>query len=229
MQVTKRMKLTRRRREFLDHIYHQYQKNSLPVHYTDVAEAIGVSKWTAYDVLKVLENQGLLKRTYSTNENDTGRSVIVFSPTELADSFFQKERREISNNEEWESILYQATELIENRENLPLKEAINHLLELMKLVEVKLEFCIYFLCILILYLDSLGEKIKDLTVNVINASEDANLQLTLFVGAVVGMIIQFVGDELSPEMIILVEQFLNNTNQLKAEELRLLISFIKKS
>lgn len=51
----------KRRREFLDQIYRQYQTTNLPVHYSDVAEAIGVSKWTAYDVLKTLESQGLLK------------------------------------------------------------------------------------------------------------------------------------------------------------------------
>src|SRR4051812_19689025 len=98
------MSLTKRRREFLDQIYRQYQTTKLPVHYSEVAEAIGVSKWTAYDVLKTLENQGLLKRTYSTNENETGRSLVVFSPTKLADEVFQKERRQILNTSEWEAI-----------------------------------------------------------------------------------------------------------------------------
>ncbi|MFK9095274.1 Lrp/AsnC family transcriptional regulator [Bacillus salipaludis] len=219
--------LTKRRREFLDQIWQQYQTTNLPVHYSDVAKAIGVSKWTAYDVLKTLESQGLLKRSYAVNENETGRSVVVFSPTEIADHLFKKERREISNREEWEGILNKVSDIMENQQNLPLIDAINYILELMKHVEVKLEFCAYFLCVLILYLNSLGDSTKDLTVNMVNASEESKVQLTVFVGAVVGMIIQSVGEELSPEMISLVQQFFDNVNQLNTAELELLIEFIK--
>jgi len=221
--------LTKRRREFLDQIWRQYQTTNLPVHYSEVAEAIGVSKWTAYDVLKTLESQGLLKRNYATNENETGRSVVVFSPTEIADRLFQKDRRKISNPEEWEVILNQATALIENQQNLPLMDGINNILEQMKNVDVKLEFCAYFLCVLIIFLKSLGNSVKELTVNLVNASQEAKVQLTVFVGAVVGMIIQSVGEELSPEMVTLVQQFFDNANQLNSTELDLLIAFIKQS
>ncbi|MEO2076157.1 MAG: helix-turn-helix domain-containing protein [Bacillus sp. (in: firmicutes)] len=223
------MILTKRRREFLDQICRQYQTTNLPVHYSEVAEAIGVSKWTAYDVLKTLESQGLVKRNYSTNENETGRSVVVFSPTEMAESMFQRERRETSNTEEWETILNHMTELIENQQNLPLMEAINHIIIRMKAVDVKIEFCAYFLSVLILYLNSLGKSVKGLTVNMVNASPEAKVQLTVFVGAVIGMIIQSVGDELSPEMVTLVQQFFDNVNQLNSVELQLLIKFIKQS
>ncbi|MCM3764674.1 MarR family transcriptional regulator [Neobacillus niacini] len=221
------MSITKRRREFLDHIYRQYNKTSLPVHYSEVAKAIGVSKWTAYDVLKELENQGLVKRTYSMNENEAGRSMVVFSPTELAETFFQKERREISNLEEWNNIHNQVIKAVENPQNLPLREAINQTIHLMKDVEVKLEFCAYFLSILLLYLNSLGKQVKSLTVNVINASKEPKIQLTVFVGAVVGMIIQSVSDDLSPEMIQLIQQFFNNVNQLNSDEMQLLIELIE--
>ncbi|MEH7303268.1 helix-turn-helix domain-containing protein [Neobacillus drentensis] len=223
------MILTKRRREFLDQICQQYHTTNLPVHYSEVAEAIGVSKWTAYDVLKTLESQGLVKRNYSTNENETGRSVVVFSPTEMAEEMFQKERRETSNMEEWEAILNHMTELVENQQNLPLMDAIHNIITRMKTVEVKLEFCAYFLCILILYLNSLGKTVKNLTVNMVNASPETKVKLTVFVGAVIGMIIQSVGDELSPEMITLVQQFFENVNQLNGEELQLLIAFIEQS
>lgn len=221
--------LTKRRKEFLDQIWHQYHTTNLPVHYSDVAEAIGVSKWTAYDVLKSLESQGFLNRTYSVNENETGRSVVVFSPTELAEEIFQKERRELADSEEWELFLNKVRNLLENQQKLPLKESINKILNHIKTVEVKLEFCTYFLCVLLLYLESLGESIKALTVNVLNASEETKVQLSVFVGAVVGMIIQSIGDELSPDMIKLVQQFFDNANGLNAAEWELLIEFIKQS
>jgi predicted transcriptional regulator len=228
-EVAAKMILTKRRREFLDQICRQYHTTNLPVHYSEVAEAIGVSKWTAYDVLKTLENQGLLKRTYSTNENETGRSVVVFSPTDLAESMFQKERREITNTDEWNTIHTHVKAVIESHQTLPLIEAINHILYEMKKVDVKLEFCAYFLCVLILYLNSLGKPVKDLTVNMVHASKEPLVQLTVFVGAVVGMIIQSVSEELSPEMITLVQQFFNNVDQLTPDELGYLIAFIKES
>lgn len=221
--------LTKRRRQFLDHIFQQYQSTNHPVHYSEVAEAIGVSKWTAYDVLKTLEEQGLLQRTYAVNENETGRSVVVFTPTELAETFFQKERRNILNSDEWEAIISKASKIIANKENLTLKEAIDHTLKLMSNVDVKVEFCTYFLSVLILYLNSLGKQVKDLTVNMINSSTDPKVQLTVFVGAVVGMIIQSVSDELSPDMIKLVQQFFDNANQLNDEELQHIIRFIENS
>jgi DNA-binding MarR family transcriptional regulator len=219
--------LTKRRREFLDQIYRQYNKTSLPVHYSEVAEAIGVSKWTAYDVLKELETQGLVKRTYNINENEAGRSTVVFSPTELAEKFFQKDRRELTTLEEWTAIQNKMLELIENPKHLPLRDAINQIILLMKDVDVKLEFCAYFISILLLYINSLGKQVKDLTVNVINASSEPKIQLTVFVGAVVGMIIQSVSDDLSPEMIQLVQQFFDNANTLKPEEMVLLVKFIE--
>src|SRR5699024_8878073 len=108
------MKLTGRRREFLEHIYEQFKENNHPVHYSDIAEAVGVSKWTSYDVLKGLESQGFLKKTYSNNESGTGRSIVVFSPTKMTEQVFQKERREIWNTKEWETILMQVNILLEN-------------------------------------------------------------------------------------------------------------------
>lgn len=58
-----------------------------PVHYQTVAKAVGVSKWTAYDVLRELERLGLVEVHYLRDEEQAhgpGRSRVFFVPTELA-------------------------------------------------------------------------------------------------------------------------------------------------
>jgi Iron dependent repressor, N-terminal DNA binding domain. len=74
------MALTRRRREFLSKINKLYQGTGQPVHYTTVAQALGVSKWTAYDILRELEKEDLLNVEYavSREERNPGRSQVFF-------------------------------------------------------------------------------------------------------------------------------------------------------
>ncbi len=50
--------LTERRKQFLQKLLDLYRRTNLPVHYESVAQALGVSKWTAYDMLKALEKLG---------------------------------------------------------------------------------------------------------------------------------------------------------------------------
>jgi hypothetical protein len=57
------------------------------VHYSEVAEAMGISAWTAYGLLRELERAGLAGRSYATGANAPGqsrrggRSRILFAPS----------------------------------------------------------------------------------------------------------------------------------------------------
>lgn len=77
--------LTKRRQEFLEAIKELYQKTGEPVHYQDVADALGVSKWTAYDFVKLLEKNNFVHITYVTEQDGSqvGRSRIGITPVEL--------------------------------------------------------------------------------------------------------------------------------------------------
>jgi len=98
------MDLTERRKQFLQQIVNLYEKTGLPVHYITLANLIGVSKWTAYDMLKGLEKNGLLKRDYTITPNELGRSMIVFTPTTKAEELFGQKRNKICNQSELEDI-----------------------------------------------------------------------------------------------------------------------------
>lgn len=220
------MSLTERRKQFLEQIVHLYEETNLPVHYSTIAEAIGVSKWTAYDVLKELENHGYLQRTYSVGPNETGRSVVVFIPTEKSEVLFQQSRAEITTNEEWEKLKQELLLLLAQLESCPLAQAVDRILQKMEKVHYRVEFCVYFLGVLLLYLNGTGKTVRHLTIHVITVSKNPALQLTMFVGTVVGMIIHTVREELSPDMANFVGRFLAYVEELSPQELAMLMEFL---
>ncbi len=72
-------KLTHRQRQFLEKVVEIYKETGEPVEYTLVAEAMNVSKWTAYDILQELYKKGFLKVEYKVHPGP-GRSKVHFIP-----------------------------------------------------------------------------------------------------------------------------------------------------
>ncbi len=72
-------KLTHRQREFLEKVVEIYKETGESVEYEQVAGEMGVSKWTAYDILQELYKKGFLKVEYKVHEGP-GRSKIHFIP-----------------------------------------------------------------------------------------------------------------------------------------------------
>ncbi|MBC8450391.1 MAG: hypothetical protein H8D78_21870 [Chloroflexi bacterium] len=98
------MKLTGRQREFLSSFLDLYWENRQPLHYSAVAERLGVSPMTAYDMLRLLEERGLLASEYVLPESGPGRSTIVFRPTEKATAVMTRLAGVEWEQEEWEPI-----------------------------------------------------------------------------------------------------------------------------
>ena len=75
--------LTGRQREFLGNLLSLYRQAKTPVHYSEVAERLGVAKGTAYEMLRLLEERGLLQAEYTRQgaKGGPGRSMVVFRPT----------------------------------------------------------------------------------------------------------------------------------------------------
>lgn len=75
--------LTRRQQEFLGKLLDLYHEHDEPVHYSTVAKHLGVSKVTAYEMLRLLEDRGLVQTDYQRPEGmrGPGRSSVVFRPT----------------------------------------------------------------------------------------------------------------------------------------------------
>ncbi len=75
------MKLTRRQEEFIKNLIDLSQEIDGPIHYSMLAERLGVSPFTAYDMLRLLEEKGAVTSEYQVAEgNGPGRAVRLFCP-----------------------------------------------------------------------------------------------------------------------------------------------------
>ncbi len=76
------MKLTRRQDEFVKMMIELKQEFDGPVHYSLLAERLGVSPFTAYDMLCLLEEKGYVTSEYQlpTDKSGPGRAERLFFP-----------------------------------------------------------------------------------------------------------------------------------------------------
>jgi hypothetical protein len=76
------MELTLRQKAFFDMLVDLYREAQRPVHYSVLGQRLGVSRFSAYDMLKLLEAKGLVRAEYVLDEREggPGRSSVVFVP-----------------------------------------------------------------------------------------------------------------------------------------------------
>ena len=74
------MKLTRRQQEFIENLVDLNQEYNGPVHYSQLAERMGVSPFTAYDMLCVLEKKGAVASKFqlASDKSGPGRAERFF-------------------------------------------------------------------------------------------------------------------------------------------------------
>ena len=95
------MKITKRQREFLKALIALYRQKGSPIHYSEVAQTLGVSKWTAHDMSQLLHKEGFLEVEYLIPESDNykwgklGRSTITFFPNKKGYAIFNLSQRNL--------------------------------------------------------------------------------------------------------------------------------------
>lgn len=99
------IKLTRRQETFIMNMLDLYYASQQPLHYSDLAERLGVSPFTAYDMLRLLEEKGFARSDYrlADDKSGPGRSEIVFLPTEKAHRLLADFAGD-EHNEPWNSL-----------------------------------------------------------------------------------------------------------------------------
>jgi predicted transcriptional regulator len=197
------MRITKRQKEFLQSLIDLYQQKDTPIHYSEVARKMGVSKWTAYDMLQLLHNEGFLEVEYLIPESDNykwgklGRSTIAFFPTKRGYTVSNLLQRKLSTK---------ATEL-----NKLKKEVIQKFGEIKGKFNLKdlfkealqtkspLIFCACVLLILILLIKKITEGIAEIQLlrqviptNATNAYIE--LALTVFVGMCFGVLTKYINN-----------------------------------
>jgi len=96
---SKNKKITNRQVECLKILTNIYSERNEPVHYTEIAPLLKVSKWSTYDMLKTLERKRLVRPVYKELDgiklSKKGRRAVFFVPS--TESFIEKELDSVRN------------------------------------------------------------------------------------------------------------------------------------
>lgn len=154
------LKLTPRQQTFLDKLFELYREFKGPVHYSIVADKLGVNKFSAYDMLKLLEEKGVAASAYILNDDQAGpgRSQVMFYPTNKAAQFLTQLREEMRYNSDWqrvkENILHRLAEARQANPAEALREAISNLPD----TKTPLTYCAEMISVLLLNMVQLRDR-----------------------------------------------------------------------
>jgi len=98
--------LTQRQKQFLSQLIDIYRDLETPIHYSDLAKQLNIGKITAYEMLKLLEKQGLVEAEYylPTGNRGPGRSEVLFQPTKEANRIIKQYSKSTADINEWEKV-----------------------------------------------------------------------------------------------------------------------------
>lgn len=143
-------KLTARQQAFLDKLLELYRERKGPVHYSVVAERVGVSRFSAYDMLKVLEKKGFAASSYtlrsavaaaSGSHPGPGRSMVVFAPTPTATELLTDDEGDVRQGEDWHRVREHVLGKLSQARGTNAWEALNDLLARLPETSAPLTFC----------------------------------------------------------------------------------------
>ncbi|RKO65829.1 hypothetical protein [Desulfofundulus salinus] len=225
------MNLTQRRKEFLDKIINLFRQTGLPVHYATVAEALGVSKWTAYDILKELEKEELLRSEYtlSRTEKAPGRSMVVFRPTEKALKLLPQPEAKPEDLEDWPAVRGRLLALFDNMKNLNPQKIKDELLQEMMKIELPLVFCAYTIALLITHIYGINSRGLAFLQQIFEMAPRPELVLSLFAGSVIGTMLKSMKDAVNSKILSCIQRFQDHISQCGHQEHKLLASFLNEA
>lgn len=227
------MRITRRRMDFLQKIKQLYEATNLPVHYARVAELLGVSKWSAYEMLKTLEKEGFLASQYEVNQGGKfpGRAMVLFAPTHLADAVLSGNTwEEKAPLKEWRQVKQRLLSLCaELKKNNP-RELIEQLMAELPGLERPLIFSAYMIALLIAQLQTLSAKSLGLVKNVVLGAAKAETGLAMFAGAAMGSMLKTATQfPMLSQIAGHLDRFQDNLAELNQSEQALLMDFLEEA
>lgn len=175
------MGLTKRRQQFFDTIIRLFEERGEPIHYEDIAEAMGVSKWTAYDVVRALEEHGFVDIEYRVKQDvpQVGRSRIGVIPKSVVPGAVVQSN---VGKEDFHSLV---KKVMHDVKNLTLKQLVRKV----KSSKSNTLVCVYVACLL---LHLLKERLSARALSLVSAlgyAADGESGLVIAVGIVIGIIL----------------------------------------
>jgi DNA-binding MarR family transcriptional regulator len=158
--------LTPRQHAFLQKLQELCREHKGPVHYSDVAEKLGVSRFSAYDMLKVLEKKGLAASSYAlaAGHSGPGRSMVVFEPTRQGTTILglrlEDARQDLGDD--WQRVRERVlNRLREAREASP-REVLSELLVRLPEAKAPVAFCTQMIGALLVNMQRVKARVGDL-------------------------------------------------------------------
>jgi DNA-binding MarR family transcriptional regulator len=135
-------KLTARQKTFIETLVGLHSESRGPVHYTELAERLGVNRYSAYDMLKVLEEKGFVASSYAleARRSGPGRSMVVFAPTSQAISLCSAPL-DLEPEEEWHSLRERVLGKLRQARDANVREALTDLLARLPEAGAPLTYC----------------------------------------------------------------------------------------
>jgi hypothetical protein len=152
--VQPRPKLTPRQFAFLEKLLELYRETHRPVHYSAVAARLGVNRFSAYDMLKVLEQKGCVASSYAleAGHSGPGRSMVVFAPAAQAGAVYPAGASDRPNDqeEEWQSVRERVLNRLREAREADHREVLSDLLERLPEAKAPLAYCTEMIGVLLL-------------------------------------------------------------------------------
>jgi DNA-binding Lrp family transcriptional regulator len=224
--------LTQRRKEFLIKIKQLYKKNNAPVHYITVAEKLGVSKWSAYEMLKELEKKGFLAAKYIVDQEkkNPGRSMVFFIPTKITEEVLSKKEQLSNQLEEWHRTKEYLLQMFKNLEKPGPQKVIDELLEKMSAIEMPIILSAYIITFLIVCLKIFSSKSIQFIKKHVLFTSKPEIALSMFAGTVLGNILKTAANfNLIDQLTAYIKQFQNSIDEINFQEKTLLMDFLKEA
>jgi len=224
------IKLTPRQRAFLDKLRDLYRERRRPVHYSMVAERLGVSKFSAYDMLRLLEQKGVAASEYllSAERSGPGRSQIVFYPTVST----AQEDQTAERDEEWLRFKQRLLNELREARDVGYREKLTDFLSHLPNLRRPLEYCAETTAALLLNLDLLKDKVSERTPlrslhGLLTAGEAG---LTTLAGLSLGSMLMAVGDSsLTDRLLTSVRRYQDHLSRLSEGNKQRLTDFLQEA
>ena len=225
------MAITKRRLDFMKMVKQLYEATGLPVHYARVAEALGVSKWSAYEMLKNLEIEGFLARHYEVNkvEKNPGRAMVMFLPTNKLEQVLSEKRLDSKpTNREWQQEKERLLALFDEVKKGNGKYLYEQLVSELPNLQNPLVSCAYVITLVVSELQSLSENSLRLLRNLAAEARKGPVGLAMFIGTAIGSLLK----SAAPASVIgqladYLSEFQKNLVSLTKSEQVLLMDFLE--
>jgi DNA-binding PadR family transcriptional regulator len=227
------MKLTPRQQAFLDKLFDLYRELNGPVHYSIVADRLGVNKFSAYDMLKLLEEKGVAASSYVLGDDHAGpgRSMVVFYPTHNAAKFLTQLRQEMLSGDEWHQAKERLLERLRETQKSNYAEAIREILAHLPDVKTPLMYCTEMIGVLLLNLAYASQPAGEITLRRVlnNLAVRNEVGLGTLAGFSLGSIISNQGDDpsLIGKLVNHTKKFQTYLSELSEESVNRLTNFLQ--